>query len=261
MIISIFGKDGSGKTTMATHLANYLSKQNKFIGIISTETRYGSLQRNMGVSIDEKQSLLQAILNPSAASSCFSKVTDNMYILTMSDETTIKDYDTATALLGSQNRQSEEQIKRMQDFIDSVEDVFDILIIDTTDRITDVLTYTFLSKSDKILNIIQSNLDGIAYENAHAMFNELKIFQEKKINILNKHFEKIINEATIEELLKQKISLSIPYNEDFVFHFAQGTINKKMLKYLKQVEELIFDEKIKDKREAFSFFKRKKKEK
>lgn len=256
LIISVFGKDGAGKTTLATHLAKYYSGNNYFVGIISTETRYGSLQRVLGVEVTEKQSLLQAILDPNQASKCFTKVNDNMYVLSMADITTIKDYDTATALLGNQNKQSEEQNKRVEKFIDNVKDVFDILIIDCTDRITDVLTYTFLSKSDKIINIIQSNLDGVAYETAHLMFNDLAIFQNKKINVLNKHYEKIINQATIEKLLQEKIALSIPY--DSLFMEIDGKTNKKISKELILLDKFIHDNKEKElteqkKKKGFTF--------
>ena len=237
MIISVFGKDGAGKTTIAPHLAKYYSRNNYFTGVISTETRYGSLQRVLGVEVTEKQSLLQAILDPNQASKCFTKVNDNMYVLSMADITTIKDYDTATALLGNQNKQTEEQNKRVEKFIDNVKDVFDILIIDCTDRITDILTYTFLSKSDKIINVIQSNLDGVAYETAHLMFNDLAIFQNKKINVLNKHIEKIINQSTIEKLLQEKIHMAISY--DGVFIELDGKINKKLTKELVAVDQVI----------------------
>lgn len=255
MIISIFGKDGAGKTTIATHLAKYYSDKNFFVGLISTETRYGSIQRVLGVEVTEKQSLLQAILDPQMASKCFTKVNDNMYVLSMADITTIKDYDTATALLGNQNKQTEEQEKRVERFINNVKDVFDILIIDCTDRVTDVLTYTFLSQSDKIVNVIQSNLDGVAYETAHLMFNEMAIFQNKKINLLNKHCEKIINQASIEKLLQEKIALSIPY--DSLFIETDGKINKKISKELILLDKFIHDNKEKEltdqKKKGFTF--------
>lgn len=257
MIISIFGKDGAGKTTLVTHLAKHLADDNNFIGLVSLETRYGALQRVMGVEVEEKNSLLQAVLNPSSASSCFTKVTENMYILSMADITTIKDYDAMTALLGDKKTQNEEQLRRMQQFIDNIKDVFDILIIDCTDRITDVLTYAFLLKSDKIINVIQSNLDGIAYENAHAMLNELKLFEQKKINVLNKHNEKIINKSSVEHLLKQKIDVVIAYNESYVETSACGKVNKKAIAKLKEIEDVLFEKKEKKK---FSFLRFKKKE-
>lgn len=246
LIISVFGKDGAGKTTIATHLAKYYSGNNYFTGVISTETRYGSLQRVLGVEVTEKQSLLQAILDPNQASKCFTKINDNMYVLSMADITTIKDYDTATALLGNQKNQTAEQNKRVEKFIDNVKDVFDILIIDCTDRITDVLTYTFLSKSDKIINVIQSNLDGVAYETAHLMFNDLAIFQNKKINVLNKHYEKIINQKTIEKLLQEKIHTSIAYDRSFLE--TDGTINKKIIKDITTLDGIIHQEEIGEKK-------------
>ena len=246
MIISIFGKDGAGKTTIATHLAKYYSDKNFFVGLISTETRYGSIQRVLGVEVTEKQSLLQAILDPQMASKCFTKVNDNMYVLSMADITTLKDYDTATALLGNQNKQTEEQNKRVERFIDNVKDVFDILIIDCTDRVTDILTYTFLSQSDKIVNVIQSNLDGVAYETAHLMFNEMAIFQNKKINLLNKHCEKIINQASIEKLLQEKIHTSIAYDSSFLE--TDGTINKKIIKDITTLDGIIHQEESSEKK-------------
>lgn len=255
MIISIFAKDGAGKSTLAISLAEYYAKQENFTGLISAETRYGAIQRKLNINIPDKKSLLQAVLNPDSVGECFVKDEKrNIYVLSMPDSATVKDYDTATALLGeTSSHQTEEQLKKADIFISSLKDAFDILIIDLTDRITDPLTYSFISSSDHVIKIITADIDGTAFCNAHTMLKDLSIMQNKTINILNKNEEKIINASTIEKLISEKIDVIIPYDEQILINSydTSESTGKNMQNAVREINALLFPSEKQEKKKGF----------
>ena len=125
MIVSVFGKNGSGKSTVAIHLSQYLSMQNKFVGLISLERRYGSIQRSLGVTVLESRSILNA-LSQEDIKEYFTKYNDSMYILSLADEDDITKYDAITKLTKDE--------KILLDFFKKINQLFDYVIIDLTEK-------------------------------------------------------------------------------------------------------------------------------
>ncbi len=238
MVISIFGKSGSGKTTVATHLGKFLSDKGYFVGIISAEIRYGDIQRRLSTKVNESKTLLNAIIDYKNAENYFTKVNENLYILSVHDTSTIKEYEDIVKILGTKESQSKEQINRIHQFVDSVSDIFDYLIIDCTDRINDIITFAFASTSDKVINLVESNISGVTFCNAHKYLNEFD-FYKNKINILNKHYEKAINKATIESLIEEKIDIAIPYRESTVMNNIVAKVDEKLMVEMKKIDDLL----------------------
>ena len=238
MVISVFGKSGSGKTTVATHLAKYLSNLGYFVGIISAEIRYGDVQRRLGIKIEDGKSLLNAIIDYKNSQNYFSRITDNLYLLSVHDGSTIKEYEDIVKILGTRENQTAEQVNRIHSFVESVSGIFDFLIVDCTDRINDTITYSFISKSDKVFNIIESSVSGVTFCNAHKYLGEFD-FYKNKINILNKHYEKAINRSTIENLIEENIEAVIPYRETTVLKNIKAQPDEKLLSDIKKLNEIL----------------------
>ena len=240
MVISIFGKSGAGKTTTATHLGKFLSDKGYFVGIISAEIRFGDIQRRLNTKVSESKTLLNAIIDYKNAENYFTKVNENLYILSVHDTSTIKEYEDIVKILGTKENQSKEQINRIHQFVDSVSDIFDYLIIDCTDRINDIITFAFASTSDKVIHLIESNISGITFCNAHKYLNEFD-FYKNKINILNKHYEKAINKSTIESLIEEKIDLAISYRETTVMNNIVAKADEKFMADMRKIDEIILN--------------------
>ena len=236
MIISVFGKNGAGKTTISTHLAKYLSDNNNFVGIISLEMRYGSLQRSIGVKVSQEKSIINA-LTQSDIKDYFTRYSDNIYICTLSDADDITKYDAIY------NIAKDEKI--ISEFFNKIKEAFDYVIIDLTEMVIDNFTYFSIKNSDKLINVTESRPESIAFANSHKDILNTFLNEKNIINVINKHEESIINKTTIQEI----------YDADFFIDFdssaikdeRQNTINKyilsKMSVLYKNIETVSTDNK------------------
>lgn len=222
MIIAVFGAAGAGKTTLITHLAKASVAEGKFVGIVSAETRFGSLQRELGVKVADEKSLKQAILDSGNIKKYFVGLSENIYILSMADHDDITSHVV-------------EDVQLMQKFASEASKKFDVLFVDCTDRATDDLTAVFLRSADKIINIIESTPKGIAFFNAHQILRESFFGQAKEVLVLNKNIPTNLNKETAEKLISSRIDFVIPY---FPAMYENALEQKSDKKYVKCVSEL-----------------------
>ena len=62
-IISVWGANGSGKTTTTVNLAYSLAQRNFTVGVISSNIYYGEIQTIFGCNIPDDRGIYQALLN------------------------------------------------------------------------------------------------------------------------------------------------------------------------------------------------------
>ena len=62
-IITVWGANGSGKTTVAVNLAAALADRDMMVGIISSKLTYGELQSVFGKRIEPEKGIYKAISN------------------------------------------------------------------------------------------------------------------------------------------------------------------------------------------------------
>lgn len=245
MILCVFGKGGSGKTAISTHLGNHLSKDNNFVGIIGADTRYGVLQRRLGKKIPMEKSLSIAILDNNSPNKYFEKINDNMYILSMADNEDILSYQNMDKTL-------------IDEFVNKTKSKFDHLIIDCTDRATDPITLSFIQHADKIINVVESSLDGILFLNSHKKLFESQLFKDKEIFVLNKHIEENINLSNIEEISKVKMDVVISYKDTIRDNSFKCEEDKYLSEKVSEIYNVLKQEKEElissPKRKIFDFF-------
>lgn len=228
MLISVFGKNGSGKTTTAMHLAQAISEKNKFAAIVSLEMRYGSLQRSLNVKVNEERSIINA-LTQNDIQNYSTRYTDNIYIFSLSDADDITKYDALQNIAKDDNT--------LYSFFNNLNEKFDYVIVDLTEMLLDRLTYFFVKNSDRLLNIFESRAESIAFEEAHKHILNSLISEEKIINILNKHDESIINKSTLLDICN--FSLAIDFDTNIIKDEREGHINKALLKKMNEVLKFI----------------------
>lgn len=79
MIISVFGKSGSGKSTIALNLAKRIVENKKTVGIISTELRYSDISKLFSIEVEEKKSLINAILDHANVFDYYSQISEGLW--------------------------------------------------------------------------------------------------------------------------------------------------------------------------------------
>jgi len=231
MIISVFGKNGSGKTTISTHLAKYLSMQNKFVAVISLETRYGSLQRSLGIKVPEEKSMINA-LSQEDIKQYFTKYNDNMYILSLSDVDDITKYDAINNLTKDE--------KILTEFILKIRDLFDYVIVDVTERIIDNFTFFMIKNSDKLINIIESRPETLSFALSHKEILSTLIQEKNIINLLNKHDESVINLSTIQNTYGN-IDININFDLNVIKNERENILNKHLISNMSNIYKLVND--------------------
>lgn len=246
MLITVYGKGGSGKTTVAMHLAKVFASHGKSVLLMSIETRYGALPRALGVKVPEEKSLVNALLD-AANSSYYQNLCENIEILSLADTDTVSKCDIITNVLSN-----EEVLPR---FTKDILSNFDVVIVDGTERLTDLLNYHFAVYADKIINVVDARPEGLAYYNAHK---GLKVLEEKEILLINKMEESIANKSTVENVLARHADMIIPFNLDIIKSSYRVEMNKKLLKRMEQLYAKIMG--IETKKKGF-FAKKKKEEK
>ena len=226
MIVSVFGAAGAGKTSLVIDLARQLAEDGRFVGIVSAETRFGTLQRELGGKVEESKSIKQAILDSGNIKKYAVMHTSNIFYFTMADQDDITSHVV-------------DDIGLIEKFIDEVSKKFDVLIADCTDRATDDLTAAFLKRADKIINLIESTPKGIAFFNAHYPLRESFYDPQKELVVLNKNIPTNLNKDTAQSLIAHRIDLVIPYFPTFYEDQLEQRSNKKYSKCIADLMKLV----------------------
>lgn len=99
------------------------------------------------------------------------------------------------------------------------------------------MTYQFLQASDKVVNVIESSIDGMVFQNAHEKLFDSEVFKEKTVNVLNKHLESAINLSTVKEITGSNYSVIYEYKPSIV----QDLVKSENNRYIGEVSEDILD--------------------
>lgn len=214
-ITSVFGKGGTGKTTIAISLAECLNSLNYKTLLISSETRFGILQRRLNTDIEKSKSMYFGFLKEFKDKSFYKRLRENLYITSLADEDDITSWSDI-----------EESI--IQNSIDEMNLDFEHIIVDCTDRATDELSYHFLKNSDHIINVVESSVDGILFQNAHKELFESDLFKGKTINALNKHDEGLINFTTVEKNTQSRYEAIYKFSNSVIENNTNFEQNKSI---------------------------------
>lgn len=229
MIISVFGKNGAGKTSIAIHLAKAYAQKNKFVSVVSLEMRYGSLQRSMAVDVAEEKSIIN-ILTQDDIKDYFTRYDDNIYIASLANADDITKYDAIN------NLAKDDTI--LAAFIKKLDSNFDITIIDLTELIIDPFTFFVIKNSDYFINVTESRADGLAFANSHKEIIASIIDNEKVINVINKHDEAIVNLNTIKSVYGE-IDVCINFSIDDIKKERENKLSKNLLEKSEQIMQII----------------------
>ncbi len=238
-VIAVWGKNGSGRSTIATNLAVFLAKQGNLVGLVGASKTYGSIQHYLGIDIPEEKSLKNALesINEDDIVKCFvqhSKVKD-LFILSLSNS------DNCLKL-----RSIKEDVgKRL--FLNT-KDKFDHFIIDCTENFTDTITMIGCQFADCILEIIKPTIQSAVFRKSQDELLESLKFKEKLISIANSNKD-LITINDFERSSKLKFAQVLPYSknvensentgEPISLLGAANRTDKEYLKGISQIADLI----------------------
>ena len=196
MIISIWGANGSGKTSLTSLLGSEIAKS-KFTLLIGGALTHSSIQHFFGLA-ESNKSLKHALTN---SDTIRSNVTNHPKIK-----------DLFILDLGAQENcleQADTTDEQAESLLQVANNIFEVVIIDCSTNYNNPLTRAALINSNIIINLLQPTLEGVSFTVSHRVLLERLNLLSKTIYIVNKDQKKIeLNK--IKKLIEAKIFIGLP---------------------------------------------------
>lgn len=138
-IITIWGRSGAGKTTLAVNLACALA-QTRCVGLVSSNLQYGHLQVFYGQTIRPDKGLLNALEDPAGTKKFFwksgksSELMENLFLLTVPNDYT-------GLLCDNVSQESVEQV------LERARPFFEVLVIDGSEDLMNPVSSVGITQS------------------------------------------------------------------------------------------------------------------
>lgn len=175
-IVTIWGRSGAGKTTLAVNLACAFA-QSQCVGLISSNLQYGHLQVYFGQSIRADKGLLNALEEPANTKGCFwksgktSELMENLFLLSVPNDYT-------GLLCDNVSQESVEQA------LDRTRPFFEALIIDGSEDLMNPVSSVGISHSSHIIAVHRPSVaSGLWYRSMSDFIYQLHL-EEKLIHVM-----------------------------------------------------------------------------
>ena len=232
-IITVWGANGSGKTSVAASLGLALSNRNFMVGIISSKLYYGEMQGIFGKRLENDKGIYNAI-----AAGCNTK---NMFELAYSGSNLFflsvpNGFDgmLLTALSGD----------TVKDLIEDAAMRFDYIIIDGSEELNNPVSSLGLTMSNKIIVVHRASTKDCIWQSSMENTMQLLNLNSKSIHILNGYY-KTCDKMTYMSNIGVKLSFELPYiqkakifensGKPFIAAQVPGEYKKTMQKIASQV--------------------------
>lgn len=197
-IITVWGVNGSGKTTTAVNLAMAIAERGFMVGIISSKLYYGELQGLFGKRVEADKGTYCAILKGCNTKNKFAETENpNLFFLSVHNSF---DGMLLTAISG-------ETIKEL---IDDAVIRFDYIIIDGNEELNNPISSIGLTMADKIINVHRASVKDCIWFSAMSHMIGLLHLSDKTIHILNA-YDKTCDKAAYINSLGLKFDFELPF--------------------------------------------------
>lgn len=198
-IITVWGSNGSGKTTIAANLGIAIAERNLMVGIISSKLYYGELQGIFAKRLDNDKGIYNAIANGCNTKNMFeSAITgSNLFFLSVPNGfdamlLTAVSGDTAKELI-------EDAVMR-----------FDYIIIDGNEELNNPISSIGLTMSSKIVIAHRASTKDCIWQASMENTMQLLNLTDKAVHILN-GYDKTCDKMTYMNNVGVKFDFELPY--------------------------------------------------
>ena len=197
-IITVWGANGSGKTTVAVNLAAALADRDMMVGIISSKLTYGELQSVFGKRIEPEKGIYKAISNGCNTKNMF-EATDNPNLFILSPPN-VFDGMLLTAI-------SADTVK---DLIEDSTIRFDYIIIDGSEELNNPGSSIGLTLSNKIIRVYKVCAKDCIWHKAMENLTDLIHIRSKTITVVNA-YDKSCDKMAFLNGLDVKPDFELPF--------------------------------------------------
>jgi len=176
-LISIWGKNGSGKSTVASNLACAFAKRGVKTALVGANRFYGSIQYCFNMEIQAENSLRTMLTGGDSLSvkELFKECPSvrNLFIASLAD---------ADDCAGYRKMRTDTVIR----FIGLVQKSFPVVLIDCDESIEDPLSMYSLTRSDKIVYLTRPSLQSLVFAKAYEhIISGLQIKEQLIVVMVN----------------------------------------------------------------------------
>ena len=232
--IAVWGRNGSGKTTITAGLANLLAAKDALVCVISANTEFSTIQHLLDMEIPLEKSIKTAIKfkgNDLIDKFVIHPKNKNLYVLAVSE------YDDCM----NDEKVSEEDAKNLYM---TVRERFDYILVDCTQNFRDALTFLGIFNADTIIEVVKATLPDYMFRTSYKAFFEEFRFADKAITILNQE-DNFVDIKKMEKHLGIQFSYIFPYTKtvrksesNCELLTAKNIVTTKDKAYVKELDKL-----------------------
>lgn len=259
-VVSVYGANGSGKTTIAVNLAYSLAETGAIVGILSTDLSHPSLTGFLGMSISSHQPNWEHLcikgydIKDVARYFVPHPKYSNLFVLSVSNEANCLTY------AGDHIMDNADKVIAFYKQLE-VSD-FDYVILDLDNDVNNLLSTYGLYYSTQIIHTVIPHIQGLTFFNAYELFIEKmrnKANGNPIIHVSNAD-RNYFGLSKFEEAACIKFDHNLPYEEQAVRaendgiplleSFEQRLFSSKYPKFFSELSEHIQGKESKQKRKG-----------
>jgi MinD-like ATPase involved in chromosome partitioning or flagellar assembly len=203
-VIAVWGKNGSGRSTVAVNLAVYLAKKGNLVGLVGANKAYGSVQYYLGIDIPEEKSLKNAL----------ETIDQDDLVQFFVQHPKVKDL----FVMGLSNTDNCLKLRSIKEdagkrLLLNTKDKFDYYIIDCTETFTDTLTTIGCQYADVVLEVIKPTIQAAAFRISQEELLESIRLKHKIVSVASCNKD-LIKLSDFEHRAKLRFSAVLPYSRN-----------------------------------------------
>lgn len=198
-LITVWGSDGSGKTSVCVNIGIALANRNYMIGIISSKLYYGEIQSFFGKRVEDDKGIYKAISNGCNTKNMFESALtgSNLYFLSVPNGfdamlLTSVSADTAKELI-------EDALMR-----------FDYIIVDGSEELNNPISGLGLTMSNKIIITHKVSIKDCLWQSSMENTIQLLNLNDKAIHVLN-GYDKTCDKMAYMNSVGVRMDFELPY--------------------------------------------------
>ncbi len=198
-VITVWGSNGSGKTSVAVNLGVALAERNFMVGIISSKLYYGDLQSFFGKRLENDKGIYKAISNGCNTKNMFESAISgaNLFFLSVPNGF---DAMLLTSISGD----------TAKELIEDAMMRFDYIIIDGNEELNNPISSIGLTMSNKIIITHSVSTKDCIWQNSMENTMQLLNLSDKIIHVLNA-YDKTCDKMVYMNSIGVKLNFELPY--------------------------------------------------